>query len=431
MNHFDYRAGRLLVEDVPIADIADRVGTPVYIYSSATLRRHYRVFATALSGACPATETLICYSLKANSNQAVIATLARLGSGADVVSEGELRRALAAGVPPEKIVFSGVGKTAGEMRAALEADIRQFNIESEPELQVLSEVAFALGRTARITVRVNPDVDAGTHAKISTGRSENKFGVPIGRAREVYRLAAGLRGIEVVGVDLHIGSQVTSLAPFERAFARLAELVHRLREDGHDIRSIDLGGGLGIPYAPGNVPPTPDAYAAVVSRTVGHLGCTLIFEPGRLIVGNAGVLASRVIYVKHGEGRDFAILDAAMNDLIRPAMYDARHDVLREREPTPDEAMRRYDLVGPVCESADTFARDCEMPEISAGDTICLESAGAYGAVMSSTYNSRPLVPEVLVDGERFAVVRPRQSLDELIGLDRLPPWLEGDGANG
>lgn len=425
MNHFEYRNGRLHVEQVPLARIAAEVGTPAYVYSAATLRRHYKVFAGALASASPGVRHLICYSLKANSNQAVIKVLANLGSGADVVSLGELRRALQAGIPGEKIVFSGVGKTEPEMRAALEAGIRQFNVESEPELEKLAEVAESMGVRAPVAFRVNPDVDAETHAKISTGKKENKFGVPFDRAREIYRWAAEKPSIEVVGVDVHIGSQLTNLSPFERAFARVAELVHQLREDGHAIRSVDLGGGLGIPYLRNAPWPHPDAYAGVVNRTVGNLGCELIFEPGRMIAGNSGVLMASVIYVKEGHDRKFVILDAAMNDLVRPAMYDAHHEILTERQPADAGAMEKVDLVGPVCETGDTFARDCEVPPLSAGDIVCFESAGAYGAVMSSTYNTRPLVAEVLVDGDRFALVRPREDLERLIARDQVPEWLQ------
>lgn len=425
-DQFQYRDGHLHVEDVALADIADQVGTPVYVYSSAMLRRQYRVFAMALASACPSVESLICYSVKANSNLAIVRTLARMGAGVDVVSEGELRRGLAAGVPPEKIVFSGVGKTRDEMAFALKTGIRQFNVESEPELEVLSETAAGLGLTAAITVRVNPDVDALTHAKISTGKSENKFGIPISRARDVYARAATMPGIRVIGVDLHIGSQLTDLSPFEKAFARAADLVVQLRADGHDINTIDLGGGLGIPYSADAEPPSPEVYADIVNRTVGQLGATLIFEPGRMIVGNAGALLTEVVYVKEGEGRTFVILDSAMNDLVRPAMYDAVHEIRTEREPTG--ATIHADIVGPICESTDTFARDCEMPPVSAGDTLCFMSAGAYGAVMASTYNTRLLVPEVLVDGDRFAVVRARQTFDDLLGLDAIPAWLESDG---
>ncbi|ANK82286.1 MAG: diaminopimelate decarboxylase [Rhizobiales bacterium NRL2] len=431
MNYFDYRGGRLHAEGVPLATIAAEVGTPAYVYSAATLRRHYKVFAGALASAAPGVKHLICYSLKANSNQAVIRVLADLGSGADVVSLGELRRALAAGIPGGKIVFSGVGKTAPEMRAALEAGIRQFNVESEPELEVLAAVADSMGLRAPVAFRVNPDVDAETHAKISTGKKENKFGVPFDRAREIYRWAATHPSIEIVGVDVHIGSQLTNLTPFERAFAKVADLVHALRDDGHAIRSVDLGGGLGIPYERNAPWPHPDAYAGVVQRTVGNLGCELIFEPGRMIAGNSGVLMTSVIYVKQGQDRKFVILDAAMNDLIRPAMYDARHEVMAEREPAPDSAFEKVDLVGPVCESGDMFARDCEVPPLAAGDIVCFETAGAYGAVMSSTYNTRPLVAEVMVDGDRFAVVRPREDLESLIARDQIPEWLRGGAARG
>ena len=428
MNHFGYRKGRLHVEDVPLADIAAEVGTPAYIYSAATLRRHYKVFAGALASASPGVNHLICYSLKANSNQAVIRVLAKRGSGADVVSVGELRRALAAGIPGQRIVFSGVGKTRAEMREALEAGIRQFNVESEPELEALAAVAADMGVRAPVAFRVNPDVDAETHAKISTGKKENKFGVPFDRAREIYRWAAEKDSIEIVGVDVHIGSQLTNLAPFERAFARVAELVQGLRDDGHTVRAVDLGGGLGIPYLRNAPWPHPDAYAGIVARTVGHLGCDLIFEPGRMIAGNSGALMTSVIYVKEGQDRKFVILDAAMNDLIRPAMYDAHHEIVTEREPEDAGALEKVDLVGPVCETGDTFARDCEVPPLAAGDIVCFESAGAYGAVMASTYNTRPLVAEVLVDGDRFAVVRPRESLESLIARDRVPDWLQ-DGA--
>ena len=427
MNHFEYRNGHLYVEDVPLATIAAEAGTPAYVYSAATLRRHYKVFAGALNSANPGGNHLVCYSVKANSNQAVLKVLADLGSGADVVSGGELKRALLAGIPPEKIVFSGVGKTAAEMRAALKAGIQQFNVESEPELGVLAEVALSMGRKAPVAFRINPDVDAETHATISTGKAENKFGIPFGHARDIYRLAAALPSIEIVGVDVHIGSQLTNLRPFEDAFARVAELTDQLREDGHNIRAIDLGGGLGIPYKRNAPWPQPDAYAAIVSKTVGHLGCDLIFEPGRMIAGNAGMLMAAVIYVKQGTDRRFLILDAAMNDLIRPAMYDAHHELLPERQADDRAAWHRADLVGPVCETGDTFARDCEVPAMESGDILCLESAGAYGAVMASSYNTRPLIAEVLVDGDRFAVVRPREDVDALIGRDRLPPWLSDE----
>ena len=422
MDHFAYIQGRLNAEEVPIERIAEAVGTPFYVYSTATLERHYRVFDEALAG----TEHLIAYSLKANGNVAVIATLARLGAGADVVSGGELMRALAAGVPPSRVVFSGVGKTAGEMRQGLEAGIRQFNVESEPELEVLDAVARSIGKVAPVTVRVNPDVDARTHDKIATGKAENKFGVPILRAREVYARARAMAGIEIVGIDVHIGSQLTDLAPYEAAFTKVAALAVVLRADGHDIRRLDLGGGLGIPYRRTNeAPPLPFAYGALIERTVGHLGCEIQIEPGRLIVGNAGLLVARVIYRKAGEGRDFLIVDAAMNDLIRPAMYDAWHDIVPVVEPGPDARVGPVDVVGPVCETADTFARGREMPHLAAGNLLALRSAGAYGAAMSSEYNTRPLIPEVLVNGGRFAVIRERPTYAEMLARDTMPAWLD------
>ena len=421
MDHFTYRDGRLHAEDVALERVAEAVGTPVYVYSTATLTRHFQVFDEALAG----TDHVIAYALKANSNLAVIATLARLGAGADVVSEGELRRALTAGVEPSKIVFSGVGKTAPEMRFALEAGIAHFNVESEPELEVLSLVAAELGRTARIALRVNPDVDAKTHAKISTGRYENKFGVPIDRAPAFYARAARLPGIEVIGIDVHIGSQLTELAPFEAAFTKVAELAQRLRAEGHDIRRLDLGGGLGIPYqATNDAPPLPFDYGALIRRTVGDLGCQIVIEPGRLIAGNAGILMARCIYRKEGEGRDFLIVDAAMNDLVRPAMYDAWHDILPVAEPGPDRPVAPVDVVGPVCESGDTFAKARKLSPIEAGDLVIFRSAGAYGAVMASEYNTRPLVPEVLVNGGEFAVVRSRPTYEEMLARDALPSWI-------
>ncbi len=421
MDHFLYRGGVLHAEDVPLPDIAAAVGTPVYVYSAATLTRHFRVFEAALAGL----PHLICYAMKANSNLAVVALMGSLGAGMDVVSGGEYRRARAAGVAPGRIVFSGVGKTRAEMRLALEGGVRQFNVESEPELAALSEVATALGRVAPITIRVNPDVDARTHAKIATGRSENKFGVPIARARAVYAEAARLPGIEVVGIDVHIGSQLTDLAPYEHAFAKVAELTLALRADGHDIRRLDLGGGLGIPYTRSNdAPPLPFDYGEVIRRTVGHLGCEIEIEPGRLIAGNAGVLLAEVIYVKRGEGRDFLILDAAMNDLIRPAMYDAWHDIVPVAEAAPGAATAAYDVVGPVCETGDTFARARALPPMAAGELVTFRSAGAYGAVMASEYNTRPLAPEVLVSGDHFDVVRSRPSFDEILNRDTIPAWI-------
>ncbi|MFG6517750.1 diaminopimelate decarboxylase [Sulfitobacter sp. 1A13496] len=421
MDHFLYKDGVLHAEDVSLAEISAAVGTPVYVYSTATLLRHFHLFDDALSGM----DHLVCYAMKANSNQAVLRTLAQAGAGMDVVSGGEYRRAKAAGVPGDKIVFSGVGKTREEIELALTGGIRQFNVESEPEMILLDVVARELGKVAPITIRVNPDVDAKTHAKIATGKSENKFGIPIARAREVYAMAAKLPGLNIVGIDVHIGSQLTDLAPFEQAYGKVAELTEVLRADGHDIRRLDLGGGLGIPYERSNsAPPLPTDYGAMVQRTLGHLGCEVEIEPGRLIAGNAGVLVSEVIYLKSGEGRDFLILDAAMNDLIRPAMYDAWHDIVPLNEPAPGAEPRPVDIVGPVCESGDTFAKQRMMPVLGSGDLVAFRSAGAYGAVMSSEYNSRPLIPEVLVNGDQFAVIRPRPSFDEMINRDTIPEWL-------
>ncbi|MGN6769924.1 MAG: diaminopimelate decarboxylase [Rhizobiaceae bacterium] len=421
MNHFHYCDGVLHAEDVPVPVIAAQVGTPFYCYSTATLKRHYTVFADAFADM----DALVCYALKANSNQAVIRTLAKLGAGADVVSEGELRRALAASVPPEKIVFSGVGKTAREMDLALSVGIHCFNVESEPELDLLSARAVAAGRTAPVSLRINPDVDARTHRKIATGKAENKFGIPLRHARDIYRRAAALPGIEVVGVDMHIGSQITELQPFDDAFRLLAELATALKADGHDIRHVDLGGGLGIPYRTDNTPPPlPDAYAAIVRKNIAPLGLKVMFEPGRLIVGNAGILVSEVIYMKHGGGKDFLIVDAAMNDLVRPTLYDAWHDIRPVMEPAPDAIHRIVDVVGPVCETGDYLALGRDLPALESGDLIAVGTAGAYGAVQAGTYNTRLLVPEVLVDGDRYHVVRPRGSYEELIGLDSLPDWL-------
>jgi diaminopimelate decarboxylase len=422
MDHFTYQDGVLHAEGVALSDIAAEVGTPFYVYSTATLERHYTIFREALAG----TDHLICYSIKANGNQAVIATLARLGAGMDVVSEGELRRALAAGVPGDRIVFSGVGKTANEMRLALEAGIRQFNVESEPELEQLDAIARGMNTKAPITIRVNPDVDAKTHAKISTGKSENKFGIPISTARDVYARAATMAGIEIKGVDVHIGSQLTDLTPYQMAFEAVAKLTEDLRSDGHNITRLDLGGGLGIPYQRSNqAPPLPFDYGALIKKTVGHLGCEIQIEPGRLIAGNAGLLVAGVIYRKEGEGRDFLILDAAMNDLIRPAMYEAWHDIVPVREPAPDTPVGPIDVVGPVCETGDTFARERDLPLMAAGDLVAFRSAGAYGAVMSSEYNARPLIPEVMVNGDQFAVIRKRPTYAEMLGRDTVPEWLE------
>jgi diaminopimelate decarboxylase len=421
MNHFDYRNGVLHAEAVSLVELADAVGTPFYCYSTATLERHYRVFSEAFAGE----KALICYAMKANSNQSVLRTLAKLGAGADVVSGGELKRALAAGIPPERIVFSGVGKIEAELRAALATDILCINVESEPELELLSHLASEQGKTARISVRVNPDVDAGSHAKISTGKSENKFGIPLTQARSVYARAAKLPGIRVTGVDVHIGSQITDLVPLEAAFRLLAEFVQALRADGHSISHVDFGGGLGIPYhMDREAPPLPSAYAAMVKRVTHNLGCTLLFEPGRMIVGNAGILVARVIYVKQGEAKKFVIIDAAMNDLIRPTLYEAHHDILPVRAPPQSAPQITADVVGPVCESGDYLALGRTMPEPKAGDLLAIMTAGAYGAVQSGFYNTRALVPEVLVKGDQYAVVRPRLEVDALIAMDRPAPWL-------
>jgi diaminopimelate decarboxylase len=419
MHYFAYRNGVMHAEAVNLIELAATVGTPFYCYSSATLERHYQVFAEAFSDV----RSLVCYAMKANSNQAVIATLARLGSGADVVSGGELKRALAAGVPPDRIMFSGVGKTEPELAAAVDAGILCVNVESEAELQLLSTIASGKGRTANVSVRVNPDVDPKTHAKIATGKAENKFGIPISRAREVYARAAKMSGLRVTGVDMHIGSQITELSPFDDAFALLSEFVRALRADGHRIEHIDLGGGLGIPYREDNdPPPLPDAYAAVVKRATRDLDCMLIFEPGRLIVGNAGILVTRVLHLKQGEAKSFVIVDAAMNDLIRPTLYEAHHDI---RPVTERQSARIIaDVAGPVCESGDFFALDREMAEPQPGDLLAIMTAGAYGAVQAGTYNTRALVPEVLVKDAQWALVRPRVEVDQLIALDRLPSWL-------
>lgn len=421
MNHFAYREGKLHAEDVDLEELANEAGTPLYVYSTATLERHYQVFAAAF----PA-DALIAYSVKANGNLAVLKTLAQLGAGADVVSGGELVKALRAGIPPDRIVFSGVGKTRTEMVTALEAGIHQFNVESEPELKLLSEIATELRTPAPVTIRVNPDIDPLTHAKISTGMAETKFGIPWTRAREAYRLAATLPSLNIVGVDVHIGSQITALAPFEAAFTRLAELIGQLRADGHPIRRVDLGGGLGVSYRSLDVaPPDPEIYGKMIARLSAALGVSLILEPGRLIAANAGILLSRVIYVKEGEARTFLVLDAGMNDLLRPALYDAHHEIVPVRRRNDNDLMQLYDIVGPVCETADLFARGYEMPPAKSGDLVAIMTAGAYGAVMASAYNARPPAAEVLVKGGEWSIVRPRMGYDELVGLDRLPPWLE------
>lgn len=421
MHHFHYRDGELHAEDVPLSQIAVEIGTPFYCYSTATLERHFKVFSGAFAG----TDHLVCYAMKANSNQAVLKTLARLGAGMDVVSEGELRRARAAGVPASKITFSGVGKTEREMAYAIDEGILCFNVESEPELKQLSAVATAGGKTAHVAIRVNPDIDAKTHHKISTGKSGDKFGIPISRARDVYRDAAKLPGLKITGVDMHIGSQIVDLKPFDDAFALLADFVRELRGDGHPIDHIDLGGGLGVPYREDNEPPPdPAAYADIVKKNTSGLGCTLVFEPGRLIVANAGILVTSVVFVKETEGKDFYIVDAAMNDLIRPTLYDAHHDIKPVKQAALGAERRIVDVVGPVCETGDYLAQARSLPHAKAGDLLAVMTAGAYGAVQAGTYNSRPLVPEVLVKGGDYAVVRPRQSYDELIGLDHIPDWL-------
>jgi diaminopimelate decarboxylase len=420
VNHFAYRDGVLHAEDVALPDIATAVGTPFYCYATATLTRHHRVFRDALAGM----DVLICYAMKANSNQSVIRTFVQQGAGLDVVSEGELRRALAAGAAPERIVFAGVAKTGREIAMAIDVGILCFNVESEPELERISAIAASKGATANVAIRVNPDVDARTHAKIATGRAENKFGIPWERARQAYARAAQLPGVRITGVDMHIGSQITDLAPYDEAYARLADIVRTLRGDGHVIDHIDAGGGLGIPYRLADPPPPdPTAYGEIVRRHLGGLGARILFEPGRVFVGNAGILVSRVVYVKEGATRTFVILDAAMNDLIRPTLYDAHHDIRPVAEPDPNAAPVVADVVGGVCETGDYLALGRTLPPLAAGDLVAIMTAGAYGAVQSSTYNTRPLAAEVMVRGGEWAVVRPRQSFDDLIGMDRLAPW--------
>ena len=421
MDHFLYKNGQLHAEDVAISEIAASVGTPFYCYSAATLARHYHLFTEALSPL----PHLVCFAIKSLSNVAVLKLLGDLGAGMDVVSGGEYLRARAAGVPGDRIVFSGVGKTRDEMRMALAGGIRQFNVESEPELRALSQVAASMGAVAPITIRVNPDVDARTHAKIATGKKDNKFGIDIDRAPAVYAEAARLPGLKVIGIDVHIGSQLTELEPFEQAYLKVADLTVRLRAQGHTITRLDLGGGLGIPYTRTNeAPPLPSDYGALIKRTVGHLGCEIEIEPGRMISGNAGILVSKVIYVKNGASRDFLILDAAMNDLIRPSMYDAHHDIEPVVQPVPGTESTVFDVVGPVCETGDTFAKGRPMTALNEGDLVAFRSAGAYGAVMASEYNTRPLIPEVLVKGDQFAVIRARPTFDEIINRDTIPVWL-------
>jgi diaminopimelate decarboxylase len=421
MHHFAYRGGVLHAEAVNLDTLAEAVGTPFYCYSTATLTRHYKVFSDAFAGV----DALVCYAMKANSNQAVVATLAKLGAGADVVSEGELMRARLAGVPADKIMFSGIGKTARELARAVDENILCINVESEPELDLLSSIAADKGRAVKISVRVNPDVDPKTHHKIATGKAENKFGIPISRAREVYARAAKLPGIKVTGVDMHIGSQITDLDPFDNAVSLLADFVRTLRGDGHTIAHVDHGGGLGIPYRDDNEPPPhPDAYAAMVKRATRGLDCRLIFEPGRLIVGNAGILVARVLFVKHGEAKNFVVVDAAMNDLIRPTLYDAHHEIWPVVEPGASARRIRADVVGPVCETGDFLALNRDLAEPAPGALLAVMSAGAYGAVQAGTYNTRPLIPEVMVNGAQWALVRPRLEVDQLIAFDRMPDWL-------
>lgn len=417
MDHFQYHEGVLHAEDVPIPDIAAAVGTPFYCYSTATMTRHYNVLTGALDG----TGAKVCYAIKANSNQAVIRTLVELGAGVDVISGGELKRALAAGAAPGDVVFAGPGKTRDELVQALGLGIYQFNVESEPELRLLSALAAGMGRVAPVSIRINPDVDAGTHEKITTGRNQNKFGIPIGRAMEIFALGAALPGLAMLGVAIHIGSQITDLAPFEAAFDKALGLIDELRAAGHEIRRCNLGGGLGIPYG-GETPPTPAAYGAMVKRLTANRNLDLVLEPGRVLVGNAGILVARVIHEKH-EGRRFVIIDAAMNDLIRPAMYDSWHDIVPVLAPAPDAVLEAADVVGPICETGDTLAKDRHLAPLAPDDLIAVRSAGAYGAVMASTYNSRPLVAEVMVKGDRFATIRPRQDIADLIALDQAPPW--------
>jgi diaminopimelate decarboxylase len=418
VDHFSYNNGNLCAEDVSIEKLAEEVGTPFYCYSTATLERHYNVFARAFEGL----DTLVCFAVKANSNIAVLKTLADQGAGADVVSGGELKRALVAGIPVDKIVFSGVGKTKEELTSALNAGVMQINVESVPELEALNEVAQSMGVQAPVSIRVNPDVDAKTHAKITTGLSENKFGIGIAEAQDVYASGQEMAGIDLVGVAVHIGSQLLDLTPFKHAYTRVGDLVKTLRADGHDMRRLDLGGGLGIPYE-GQETPSPEAYAKVVKEAVGDIGCRIMLEPGRVIAGNAGILVTRVVYVKEGPTRTFIIVDAAMNDLMRPSLYDAHHDIVPVVEPSPDAALIDVDIVGPICETGDTFGTKRPMPALKAGDLLAVRTAGAYGAVMSGTYNTRPLVPEILIRGDDFTVVRRRLSVDDMLAMEALPDW--------
>ena len=425
MDHFDYRDGELWCEGVALSTIAKAVGTPVYVYSSATLERHFNVFQDAFKG-LGVGEPLVAYAVKANSNLSVLSTLAAQGAGADTVSEGEVRRALAAGIPPSRIVFSGVGKTAAELAFAVQTGVCEINVESEPELDLLAEVAARLGKRQAIAIRVNPDVSAGGHAKIATGKSENKFGVSFAEALRLYAKAESLPSIHAAGVACHIGSQITDLTPMREAFAKMRGLVENLRQHGHKVERLDLGGGLGVPYFNQPTPPAPDAFADMVAEVTRGLNVQLAFEPGRMIAANAGVLVSQVIHVhERPEGQRFLVIDAGMNDLIRPAMYDAYHAISPLKEPAKDAGLVTYDVVGPVCETGDTFTRNRDLPPLGAGDLIAFLSAGAYGAAMSSEYNSRPLVPEVLVRGEDYAVIRPRPTYEEMLAREPMAPWLK------
>jgi diaminopimelate decarboxylase len=422
MDHFQYRDGQMYAEGVALADLAEAVGTPFFCYSTATLERHYVAFADAVAHL----DASICYAVKANSNIAVLATLGKLGAGADVVSGGEMRRALAAGIAPEQIVFSGVGKTRDELEHALSVGVTRINVESYPELDILSAAAEAVGRTADVAIRINPNVDAKTHEKISTGRQEDKFGIDLALAREAYARAARLPGLNITGVAMHIGSQLTDLDPYREAYQRMAVFVGVLRDDGHQISHLDMGGGLGITYDSEEAP-TPGEYGVMVGQTVGHLGCHLTFEPGRMIAGNAGVLVTRVIFVKQGTAKRFCVVDGAMNDLIRPTLYSAYHEIVPVTEAASDVQSLQMDVVGPICESGDFIAKDRALPPLGSGDLLVVRTAGAYSAVMASTYNTRPLAPEVLVDGDDFAVIRRRFTVQDMLSLESLPPWLQSD----
>ncbi|MCW8914405.1 MAG: diaminopimelate decarboxylase [Magnetovibrio sp.] len=424
MDHFTYKNGHLFAEDVALSEIAENVGTPFYAYSTATLTRHYNVFADALNEL----NALICFAVKANSNQAVIKTLANLGAGADVVSGGELMRALKAGIPAHKIVFSGVGKTDDEIQLALSSGIKQINVESEPELDRINLVATDMGTVANVTLRVNPDVDAKTHEKISTGKLENKFGIEWTRVGDVYQRATDMAGVNIRGLSMHIGSQLLDLQPFHDAYTRAADMVAELRNAGLSVEVLDIGGGLGIPYFEDNETeaPTPEAYAQVVRETLSDVGVELVLEPGRMIAGNSGILVSRVIYVKEGSTRTFLIADAGMNDLIRPTLYSAFHKIIPEKEPAQDAELIDVDVVGPICETGDTFAKGRKMAKVEAGDLLVMRTAGAYGAVQSNTYNTRALIPEVMVNGDKYVIVRERVCIDDIIALDRVPDWLDG-----